>query len=448
MPKRPQSGPSQVVELLLSVAESLGVTGDRDLAALAGVSVETISNWRGGAVQELKPTKLRAVERALAARVGALLERAGAVRADPDLGLVPIEIEERSSPTALQRQLRDRIHYDYLGHRFLYFEPQGALAWESLIGAGYEQDLWLRGVDECAKAWIDPARHARGGCRGPIADALGYGPKAKTRGLDVVSLGPGEGGKELRILERVLDLEKRADQSLPFLTLALCDVSISLLLRAVDEASRRVLNEGSHANVLGFCADFEEGPLAFMTRLPTARGDAGDGLRLVVILGNVFGNVRDEQTFLRTKLADILRPGDLLWLEVGVRFDRPSQDPLFRLTEQDREETATEAHRRLLLEGPYRRWESAVGRPPDKLGMRVRVREDDEASRVPGSYNFVHDLVIEGQGRTITMLYSRRYQIEGLTRWLEDNGFAVERMVPVLDSKKQARVTHVLARRK
>lgn len=448
MAKRTQSTTSQVVELLLAVAESLGITGDRDLASLAGVSVETISNWRSGTVQELKPTKLRTVERALTARVAALLERAGAMKPDPDLGLVPLEIEERSSPTALQRQLRDRIHYDYLGHRFLYFEPHGALAWENLIRDGYEQDAWLRGVDECAKTWLDTARDARGGCRGPIASALGYGKKTHTRGLDIIGLGPGEGGKELRVLERVLELEKRADQSLPFCTLALCDVSIALLLRAVDAATRRVLNEGSHANVLGFCSDFEEGPLAFMKRMPTTHAERQDGLRMVVLLGNVFGNLRDEQTFVRGKLAEILRPGDLLWLEVGVRFDHANQDPLFRLVEEDREETAAETHRRLLLEGPYRRWESAMGSEPAKLKIRVRVREDHEASRIPGSYNFVHDLVLEDQKRSITMLYSRRYKVDGLTAWLEDQGYVVEDVRQVEDSKKRPRVAHVLARRK
>ena len=44
--------------------------------------------------------------------------------------------------------------------------------------------------------------------------------------------------------------------------------------------------------VLPFCADFEEGELAFAQRLPTAEND---GVRLVLLLGNVFGNVIARQ---------------------------------------------------------------------------------------------------------------------------------------------------------
>ena len=449
MAKRKEGqGPSQVVELLLAMAERLGVAEDRDLAALAGVGVETVANWRSGSVRELKPQKLAAVIRGLEARIESVQERAGAIEVDPSLGLVSIEVEEESSPAALQRQLRDRIHYDYLGHRFLYFEPQGALAWENLIRDGYEQDRWLAGVDECAKAWLDTSRDARGGCKGPIATALGFGRKTKTRGLDVISFGPGEGGKEVRVLEQVLELEAGDGLSLPFLSVALCDVSIALLLRAATDTRRCVLAAGSHANVMPFCSDFEEGPLAFVHRLPTDRAPAEEGLRLVLILGNVLGNLRDEGMFVRQKLLEIVRPGDLVWLEVGIRPDRIQADPLFTLTLPDREETAAEANRRLLLEGPFRRWEAARGRKPSQLEMRVWVREDDESSRVPGSYNFCHDLVLREEDRTITMLYSRRYQIEGLSTWLEDQGFVVERIVQVHDSKRRPRVAHVLARRK
>jgi len=85
---------SQLVDLFLSVASELGVDSDRDIASLAGVSVENVANWRTGAVQEFKPQKLASIKRGLAARVGALREQAGAMYADPELGLHPIEVEE------------------------------------------------------------------------------------------------------------------------------------------------------------------------------------------------------------------------------------------------------------------------------------------------------------------------------------------------------------------
>ncbi len=445
--KRKPQGPSQLADLFLSMAAELGITSDRDLAALAGVSVETVTNWRTGAVQELKPQKLAAIKSGLGARISALRERARALGADPDLGLLPLEVEDGSTPADLQRQLRDRVHYDYLGHRFLYYDPQGALAWESLIGAGYEQESWLEGVDACARQWLDPSRDARGGCKGPLAQALGLDRKGRARGLDVISLGPGEGSKEIAVLDRLAEMERLAEQQLTWQTCSLVDVSVSLLLRAGTAAYRAVTANGlGHAYVLPFCADFEEGALRFVRRLPSERADA-EGLRLVLILGNVFGNVRDEETFVRQKLERLVRPGDFVWLEIGLRPERLRDDPLFRLTEPDREETAAEANRRLLLEGPYRRWETGLGRVPAALQMRVWVREDDDSSRVPGSCNFCHDLVIKEERRALTMLYSRRYALEGLTGWLEERGYEVLRIARVEDSKKRPRVAHLLVRR-
>jgi hypothetical protein len=98
-----------------------------------------------------------------------------------------------------------------------------------------------------------------------------------------------------------------------------------------------------------------------------------------------------------------------------------------------------------LLEGPFRRWEAAIGRPPTEIETRVWVREDDDTSRVPGSVNFCHDLIIKPERRVCTMLYSRRYDPGALSSWLEDHGFAVERVVQVDDSRP--RIVHLLLRR-
>lgn len=446
--KRKAQGPSQLAELFLTLAEELGVDSDRDLAAMAGVSVETVANWRSGAVQELKPQKLAAIKNGLSARIQSLREQARTLGPHPDLGILPLEVEEGASPSAIQRQLRDRVHYDYLGHRFLYFDPQGALAWENLIRAGYEQDRWLDGVQRCAREWLDCSRTARGGCKGPIASALGYERKGRVKGLDVISLGPGEGGKEVLVMKQLVEMERSTEQHLVWQAHALIDVSVSLLLRATAAALRTAHDcSQDHVQVLPFCADFEEGDLAFMQRLPTSRHSAEEGARLLLILGNVFGNVRDEELFLQRKVAQMVRPGDLVWLEVGLRPDNLRSDPLFRLTESDREETANEANRRLLLEGPYRRWEAALGRVPATLDNRVWVREDDDSSRIPGSCNFCHDLIIKEERRALSMLYSRRYQLEGLTAWLEDRGYEVLRVVTIQDSKKRPRVAHLLLRR-
>lgn len=450
--KKRRDEPSQLAELFLHVAELLGCTSDRDVAELAGVSVENIANWRTGAVQEFKPVKLKQIKANLAERIGSLKASSGAVEREDPRDLCPIEVERGASPTDLQRQFRDHVSYDYLGHRFLYYEPMGALAWENLIRRGYDQEHWVQATESCAEAWLDMRRESDGRTKGAIADALALGKRTMKAGLDVISLGPGEGGKELTVLRQLVDAFARSDPRLGWLAYAPVDVSIPLLLGATASA-RRLFAESSErlgrtmAQVKAFCADFEEGELRFVHRLPTTQRPDQSALRLILMLGNTFGNTRDEEQFVRQRLSTIARSGDLVWLEVGLRLDPLEGDPLFRLTQGSHEETAAEANRRLLLEGPYRRWEAASGRAPAPLEMRVWIRQDDDSCRVPESINFCHDLLIKDERRVCTMLYSRRYVLESLTRWFERLGFEVLRIQRVDDSRQRARVAHLLLRK-
>lgn len=448
--RRKKEEPSQLIELFLHVAAGLGFTTDRDIAELAEVSPENVVNWRTGAVHELKIGTLRTIKDNLQRHIATLRAESGVVAASE---LSPIEIEADASPAALQKQFRDSVTYDYLGHRFLYYEPMGALAWENLIKKGYDQERWLSATERCARTWLDATRGSDGASKGPIAESLGLGRRATKRGLDVVSLGPGEGSKEAAVLGAVVEAISKADERPSWVRYAPVDVSVSLLLEAAD-AARRVLVDAPRVaptslQVKAYCADFEEGPLRFVKQLPTTTNVDQPGLRLVLMLGNTFGNLREEEGFVQKKLLQIVRKGDLVWLEVGLRMDPLESDPLYRMTMAGREEEgAAEANRRLLLEGPYRRWESALGRKPTELDVRVWVREDDDTARVPGSLNFCHDLVIKEDRRVCTMLYSRRYALEPLTRWFEKLSFDVLRVVRVDDARGKARVAHLLLTRR
>lgn len=447
MAKRQQR--SQLMELYFHVAELLGHTADRDLARLADVGMDNVANWRNGAVKEFKVQTLNAVKTNLTARFTNLREQLRWRESGVELGLIPLEVEESSGPAALQRQFADRMNYDYLGHRFLYFEAQGALAWENLISTGYQQECWLKGVHTCLQTWLDTGKDHAGHCRGVLARALGFGRRGTMKGLDVVSLGPGEGGKEVVILEQILATQERAHHLLSWLTLALVDVSIPLLLTATKAAKSVAGAAGDHANhfVLPVCADFEEGSLTFTKRLPTAGRDDDAGARLVPILGNVFGNVRDEERFIQQNLGQLVRPGDFVWLEVGVRPENIEDEPLFAMTTGEGANTAAFSSRRLLLEGPYRRWEAALGRRPTEIETRVWMREDDDSCRIPGSLNFCHDLLFKDERRVCTMLYSRRYQVAGLSRWLEGHSYSVLEVVPTATSGGRQGVVHLLLQR-
>jgi hypothetical protein len=446
-PKNPPPGEkterSQLMELFLGVAAELGFTADDEIGRLADVGPENVVNWRTGKVSEFKPQRLRAALSSLSFHIQALRAQAGMAGGAEAEELALLEIEHGSSPADLHRQFRDRVNYDYLGHRFLYFEPQGAHAWENLIKEGYDQDRWLAGVGDCATEWLN---------KGPLERALGAGAvRQRPRGLDFVSLGSGEGLKDMLILRALLAAESRAGR-LAWVTYAPVDVSIPLLMTAARAARRLLAAEKidriRHWSVLPYCADFEEGSLAFQRRLrTTSPAFAAEGVRLCAILGNVFGNVRDEETFVRKKLSALVRPGDLAWIEVGVRPDDLGDDPLFHMTRPGHQESAGEANRRLLLEGPYRRFASATGRAVPEIDLRISLREGDDACRVAGSVNFVHDLVIKDERRSCTMLYSRRYRVAELTRWFERLGWVTEGTHAVADSRHVPRVAHVLLRR-
>jgi hypothetical protein len=448
---RGKKSPSQVMELFLSVSEALGHVSDGAIARLADAGPESVGNWRGGAVSSFKAQKLRAAIDSITSQIVRLRDQSGRVGPGRILPLTPIEIEVGASPTDIQRQFRERVHYDYLGHRFLYFEPQGALAWENLIRSGYEQNTWLAGVEDCAQAWLDVTASGVGTPKGPIAAALGLGRRERSRGLDVISLGAGEGGKEIILMSTLLGMAGDRRRQPAWVTMSLVDVSIPLLLTAARR-SREVLADqpeesGVHSeySIRPFCADFEEGPLEFVRTLPTFDKDS-DGLRLVLVQGNVLGNLRDEETFVREKLSKLARPGDLVWVEVGLRPDDMNKDPLFATMSSEGPETAAQTTRRLLLEGPYRRWATASGRSP-RLTTRIWLREDDETARIPGSVNFCHDLVLEDENRVCTMLYSRRYELEELTAWFEQRGYEILGIRRTKDSKGNPRVAHLLLRR-
>jgi hypothetical protein len=169
---------------------------------------------------------------------------------------------------------------------------------------------------------------------------------------------------------------------------------------------------------------------------------------LVLLLGNVFGNVRHEERFLHQKIDHLVRPGDFLWVEVGLRLNRLEDDPVHAMTLPQAEPTAAYTNRICLLEGPYRRWEASIGRPPAEIETRIWLRQDDDTCTVPSSINFCHDLVIQSERRVCTMLYSRRYEPTAFSRWWEAHGYSVELSWPVADSRGIKRTIHFLLKRR
>ncbi|MEO1482784.1 MAG: L-histidine N(alpha)-methyltransferase [Myxococcota bacterium] len=431
---------SQVIELFLRIANALGRETDREIAELAGVTPENVANWQAGSVKEFKRQTLIGIADRITDQIAALRGHRASTEIGLRHGLIELEVEEASAPDALQRDFSDRLRYDYLGHRFLYYEPQGALAWENLIRDSYVHRAWLDGVSRCAHRWFGGSgpEQPRGGV---LNQTLGLRRGAHRAGLELVSLGSGEGGKEEAVLAALAGLDHRP----AWTALALVDVSIPLLMRAARTARSLVFERFGEEGVavLPCCADFEEGELNFLERLPRARSKA-DAKRVVLMFGNVLGSLRDEERFVAEKLERMLEPGDYVWLEVNQKLDDPSDDPLHALTNAETQ-SASEAHRRLVLEGPYRRFEAAGHRRPSNVKTRVSLQE---GTAVPGSVNYVQDLVIVDEDRIVTMLYSRRYELSGLKQWLDSHGFEVEDSVAIDGGSSKESMLHLLIRKR
>jgi hypothetical protein len=203
--------------------------------------------------------------------------------------------------------------------------------------------------------------------------------------------------------------------------------------------------------MIPLCADFEYGRLDFVSRL--AGDQRADGRRIVLVLGNILGNVRDEESFIRRTLHRLTRPGDLIWIEVARKLDPIEADPVYPMTVSKSERTAEESTRATLLEMPYRVWEVSQGRLPRDVNLRVtlqRYEGGDDSCKVPGSVNFCHDLVIQEekmQQRIRTMLFTRRYSDDALTALFEKLDLVPEDIVHVKDSKGRPLIAHHLLRR-
>lgn len=434
MPRRSKPGtPSQLLDLFFHVADTLGFRTNREVAKLADVTVANVELWRKGEGASVKTTTLTTMKAGLEQMIRLGRDRSQCA-AELSAPLHSIEIEGGAGPSELQESFEQRSGADYVGHRFLYYEPQGAVTWRRLIGQGYGQRHWLDGVRQCCARWLAPD--------GPLAEWLESGGRS-SRGLDFISLGPGDGEKERIVLEHLLDHEERTRRELRWLSYAPVDVSIPLLLQSAQGArallaERQKLARPTHV-VWPFCADFEEGKLAFAGRLPTATDESGR--RLIVLLGNTLGNVRDEATFVQDKISVLARPGDLLWVEVALGHDRIDDDPFSQMNE------AEESNRHAFLRGPYERWEATRATKKSHLKVKIWPDPGQRTPCLPGAYNWCHDLHINGV-RVCTMLYSRRYQVRPLLDWFDRAGYEPLSELVVSEGSGRTRVAHLLLRRR
>lgn len=440
----PARGSSQqAFDLIFGLLELHGFHSNDAQASILGVTPTTITNWKTGRVKALNRGKLDEVIK----RIHFLGKRRG-VDLVGEPSLCPIVIEEGAGPADLERQLRDKWDSVYLGHKFLYYHPAGAMAWTKLLETGYGRDLLARGFSQALATSLTrrggatkTGRHEQ---KQNLADVLRW-TEGKSCGIDLISLGPGDGSKEVRALSLLIERAGTDIRLIDWLTYTPVDASIPML-RIASEQARNLFRDTLPRErwpqflVRPACSDFEDGKIGFSHHLSDHPSDR----RIALFLGGTFGNLKSETAFIERSLARLLRPGDVLWLEVGVRKARIEDDGLFALSTEvgDTQETV----RRSLVEGPHRRFFASVGVQAETR-MRIIPRDGGATCEVPRSYNFVHDVEINTRGQRCSVMYSRRYDIDALCRWFQGFGYETLRVDRVKDTQGHDRTAHLLFRR-
>ena len=422
---------SQVFDLIFGLLELYGFSTSEAQASILGVTPTTISNWKTGKVKALNRGKLEEVIE----RIHFIGKRRG-VDLVGEPSLCPIVIEDGAGPEDIERELREKWDSVYLGHKFLYYHPAGAMAWTKLLETSYGDGQLIKNFT----AAISTALQHDATNVGKLASVLRW-HEGKSCGIDLVSLGPGDGVKEARAIELLIAHSGPEHRLIDWLTYTPVDVSIPLLRLASEKARNLIRDRVSserwpHFLVRPSCSDFEEGKIGFAHHLSGNDEDR----RLVLFLGGTFGNLKSETAFVENSLGRLMRPGDLLWLEVGVRQANIEDDSLHALTKEGFGDTQ-ETVRRSLVEGPHRRFRASVGSPFDTT-MRIIPRDGGATCEVPRCYNFVHDVDINPSGQRCSVLYSRRYDIAALRHWLTSFGYET-----LYEHAVKDRTAHLLLRR-
>lgn len=270
-----------------------------------------------------------------------------------------------------------------------------------------------------AQSWMAFANHREhpaarhlihlGAIAGLIRERLG------TRDLDVIALGPGDGRREVALLEQLLYGER------PLVAgLYLLDISQPLLSAAYKRA---VEDLPPSVNVFAVQGDIHQ--LARYSRIFQHPFGAARQ-RLITLFGGTFGELNSEIQFLKNGLVGLV-PGDLLLLQV-TRTYAARADPQAVRQEDPALAGARSAELALLerewLTGLFERHARQVGEPLPELVVETTL--DLTSCAIPGSYAVEKMIIVTNQEQAtkrFNVTYLKRYDLSGLTSCLAALGW-------------------------
>jgi transcriptional regulator with XRE-family HTH domain len=252
------------------------------------------------------------------------------------------------------------------------------------------------------------------------AENLPLGPLAATivqqqhgAGLTVVALGPGDGRREIRLVEHLLAAKRQA------LGLWLLDISQPLLTVAYQQAAT-TLADRPEASVLAIAGNFH--------RLPSYTGLFasslhGDRQRLFVLLGTL-AHLDNALRFLRDTVGSVARPGDLLLIDADLVNDVD--------TRSDEQVPVDEPFPPELVDwlcGPLQR---ALSRP-ERISLRRAVDSGGSVAGSIGHSTIATITTVDGRSarpRHFAILHHRRFSLASLRALLDSIGWPSLRVLP------------------
>lgn len=232
--------------------------------------------------------------------------------------------------------------------------------------------------------------------------------------LDLIALGSGDGKKETRLAQLLLDRAAPSD-----LRLYLLDISQPLLGAAYKHAAD-VLGDRRGVAVFAIQGNMHHLP-RYRQLLYTPQ--SSHRRRLAVMLGGTFGNLDNEILFLRNGLAG-LGADDLLLLDIAKAYasaDRPSEIQRLDPRLSGRLPLGWQQAYERFLSGPILRYTRGA------TAVEFSAVLDRSACTLPGSYAVDLRAQVKLQGeekRAFTMMRFKRYDPEQLSVSLAAEGWA------------------------